>query len=724
MGQPTFNQITFRTRDDDGNETGATWRQAQGDNDSWNVDQNYRVRFLIDEQNVKVWSGVVFSLYYDLAGGGYNEITGTSPIQWASTGGGPYYSNNDDCTEQLTGGTGTFVTNNNGMQSGANAVTNSGAINQYFECEFCLTIDSAQVSNDQLITLHIYANDAQINSYVDAPVITVVEATVPTLVIDDAYVISQADTFALTQVHNLQVDDAYVTSQADTFGIAQVHNLQVDDASCDTQADAPTITVSTGQVAYLDFEEGDFTDFDSTANETDMAVNGTAAMVGSYGLDIYLDGNQNITYGTKALSISTNSIRYRVYADFSNLSLGSGDSWWEGIRINCDGSYNGQTFFSVWNMAESGGNLTLSIIVDDDPYNDNFTSVETLSATSHYIEVLITRETYDGANDGTCYLWIDGSPASSNITNLDNYNMFPTIDEIYLGSSASLDATTTGYIYYDDLIIRDDDTEIGPASGPLAVDNAYCISQADNVTLTQVHILQVDDAYSDTQADAFALTQVHNLQVDDAYVTTQSDNAVLTGEGTLSVNDAYCVSQTDNVALTQVHILSVDDAYCETQTDNVVLTGPGGLAVDDAYCISQADNITLTQVHVLQVDDAYVTTQSDNVVLTGETALTVDNVYVTTQADAPVLTQTHILVIADLFVITQADAPALTQVHNLSVDDSYSVSAADNVVLDTIVIALLSAWTLHSRSVAWTVDTRSTDMTLKDRSTAWTVDDR
>jgi len=191
MGQPTFNQITFRIRDDDGDETGATWLAGQGADYSMDVDTNFRVRFLIDEQNVKAWSGLTFAVYYDIDGGGYSAVTGSSPIQYAATGTGNY-TDNDDCTEQLTGGTGTFVSNNNGMQSNSNDCTNTGAINQYFEMEVCFTIDSAQVSNGQSITLHVYEGGAEINSYVDSPVITVVE--VETLTINKAESITVGDT--------------------------------------------------------------------------------------------------------------------------------------------------------------------------------------------------------------------------------------------------------------------------------------------------------------------------------------------------------------------------------------------------------------------------------------------------------------------------------------------------------------------------------------------------
>lgn len=172
MGQPTFNQLTHRIRDDDGNETTATWLAAQGADYEWDVvaKTNIRVRFLVDEQNVKAWSSLTFNVYYSLNSAAYAAVGAGTPIQYATSSN---YSNGDDCTSQLTGGSGSFLSNNNGMMSGANAATNTGAINNYFEVEICLKVDAAQVSNTDTIDLRVYESTNALNSYVDTPRLTV-----------------------------------------------------------------------------------------------------------------------------------------------------------------------------------------------------------------------------------------------------------------------------------------------------------------------------------------------------------------------------------------------------------------------------------------------------------------------------------------------------------------------------------------------------------------------
>ena len=57
-------------------------------------------------------------------------------------------------------------------------INETGAINDYFEAEYCLTIDSVQVANGNTIGLRVYENVAQLNSYIAEPTITVSEVTV------------------------------------------------------------------------------------------------------------------------------------------------------------------------------------------------------------------------------------------------------------------------------------------------------------------------------------------------------------------------------------------------------------------------------------------------------------------------------------------------------------------------------------------------------------------
>lgn len=177
MTQPAFTQVTFRLRNDNGSETTATWRQTQGTDDTLLTDTNYRVRFRIDETAVRAWSSVTWNLFYSLNSGTYTQIGSGQPVNYSLSSN---FAQGDDCTAQLTGGSGTFVTANAGMCESAGAV-NSGTGGYLFEVEYCIQIDSAYVANGDTINLRVYNGTSAIAAYTDTPVITVSKPAVVNL---------------------------------------------------------------------------------------------------------------------------------------------------------------------------------------------------------------------------------------------------------------------------------------------------------------------------------------------------------------------------------------------------------------------------------------------------------------------------------------------------------------------------------------------------------------
>lgn len=169
MPSPSFTQVAFRIRNDDGSETTATWRQAINTPDTKIVNENFRVRFRIDEGNSYAWSNLTFNLYYQKNGaGGYAAVTGSTPVQFALSGN---FADHANCTTQLSGGSGTFVTSNAGMAE-AQGITNSGTKNYLFETEFCLKFDGAQMAETDYVDLRIYNGSSAIAGYTYTPRIT------------------------------------------------------------------------------------------------------------------------------------------------------------------------------------------------------------------------------------------------------------------------------------------------------------------------------------------------------------------------------------------------------------------------------------------------------------------------------------------------------------------------------------------------------------------------
>ena len=216
----------------------------------------------------------------------------------------------------------------------------------------------------------------------------------------------------------------------------------------------------------VDLEEGDLSDFTSTVNATDLSVGAAGAMVGSNGLSVVQDGTATSTRGESALTITTNVIRWRFYFDPNGLSMGGTD---DHVICHLHGTGGATTNVGLLYLDNNGGTYQIRLNGYDDAAGHTDTTYTAISDTSHYIECQIERATTDVASDGTVTVWIDGTETAGTVTTLDNYDLFPTIDEIRIGAAASLDTTTTGTYYFDDLIVNDDGSEIGSAVSALEV---------------------------------------------------------------------------------------------------------------------------------------------------------------------------------------------------------------------------------------------------------------
>ena len=102
-----FNQKAFRGRNDDGNETTATWKAVQNANWTQAVDVNFRVRFEVQETAGCALANLDIQFQYNLNSAGWVNVTATSNVVRSSAS-----SNLADAanlTNQLTIGTGTFI---------------------------------------------------------------------------------------------------------------------------------------------------------------------------------------------------------------------------------------------------------------------------------------------------------------------------------------------------------------------------------------------------------------------------------------------------------------------------------------------------------------------------------------------------------------------------------------------------------------------------------------
>lgn len=150
--------VTYRGRNDDGNETTATWKAAQ--NVTWiqAKDANFRIRF--EHQNdTGAVNNLDIQLQYNHNGAGWNNVTGASTVVRSTASAN--LADAANLTDQLTNGTGTFIGATgfdevNGICGGtAMDVVSNG----HFETEFCIQVRSADVTDGDEVELRTINSD-------------------------------------------------------------------------------------------------------------------------------------------------------------------------------------------------------------------------------------------------------------------------------------------------------------------------------------------------------------------------------------------------------------------------------------------------------------------------------------------------------------------------------------------------------------------------------------
>lgn len=173
-------QDKFRGRYDDGSETTANWIDAVDTNFVMGVGVAFRIRFNIRETATASPSvSPEFQLQYNLASGGWNDVTGASSVVQSIASSN--FADGDNTTEQLAGA-GTFTAGKMEESDGkAAAITMS---NQDTEVEFSVQILAAGVTDGQTLQLRVVNDaggaDAALDTYTVTPTITVAELSTPT----------------------------------------------------------------------------------------------------------------------------------------------------------------------------------------------------------------------------------------------------------------------------------------------------------------------------------------------------------------------------------------------------------------------------------------------------------------------------------------------------------------------------------------------------------------
>lgn len=225
-----------------------------------------------------------------------------------------------------------------------------------------------------------------------------------------------------------------------------------------------TVFTSGGVIFNITHEVGDLSEYTSTVTDSgDLSVTGAAALVGNYGLSALIDDTNGIFGEIEYTQITSGEYRWRFYVDPNGLTMAGGDAFYLCRITKQETSGRADV-----NLKYSGGyNINARVREDDGTYR--VTADYVITDDVHYIECLVQYASGPTGNDGILTLWIDGVQKES-ITDVDLDGRSQP-DEAFLGPHSNIDAGTSGTLYLDDFVLRDDSTEIGAA--PAAAGNPW-----------------------------------------------------------------------------------------------------------------------------------------------------------------------------------------------------------------------------------------------------------
>ncbi|KKM23531.1 hypothetical protein LCGC14_1614290 [marine sediment metagenome] len=221
-----------------------------------------------------------------------------------------------------------------------------------------------------------------------------------------------------------------------------------------------------GEIFHITHEPGDLSEYTSTVTGGgDLSVTGGAALVGSFGLSVLIDDTGDIYGQVDFTQLTSTAYGLRIYIDPNVLTMAGSDAFDVALVLR-----------SVSDRARirlrfSGGNYTVSWRVIDDSLGTQATAFYTITDDVHYIEGRVEYASSAVANDAQITLLIDGVQKEQK-TGLDIYDVSKP-DNVRFGAPGGLDAGTSGTLYLDDFVLRDDATEIGAAPSGISPWYAY-----------------------------------------------------------------------------------------------------------------------------------------------------------------------------------------------------------------------------------------------------------
>ena len=230
-------QQTHRFRNDDGNEADATFMGAgNGEDATVDADTIFRLRVVVEE-TAGGTDNIAAGLQYSLNGAGYLDVTGATPIQAAASAYDPDPQDDQVLATARLGYSGTMEDgrfDDDGVDTTAVGIDADNT--NYTEFEFCLTIPTGALSDQDWFDLRVYDAGGALDAYTDTPRVTV-SIGAATLEVDETESITVTDTPALA----LAIEPI---AESESIGSSENVEISADRATDETENIEVTESVS------------------------------------------------------------------------------------------------------------------------------------------------------------------------------------------------------------------------------------------------------------------------------------------------------------------------------------------------------------------------------------------------------------------------------------------------------------------------------------------------
>jgi hypothetical protein len=202
--------VSFRLRNDDGNETAATWVAAQNTNASITEGVTFRLRYLVQETGGVAINGTDsdWGLYFRINAGAYQWL-GAESITGLNFSTSPNVTDVQATTQQLTGGTGSFIAGQ--VEEGNGRLQSAIGASQNTEYEFVLILPAADVVGGDTLDVQLAQWPVTYGGPANRIAVT---GTFPTITVAASGPTTQTGSFSLNAVVRKTMTGGYVNAVA------------------------------------------------------------------------------------------------------------------------------------------------------------------------------------------------------------------------------------------------------------------------------------------------------------------------------------------------------------------------------------------------------------------------------------------------------------------------------------------------------------------------------